>query len=54
MSHCINKMKVKCSHGNNGGPVLFLEFPESTAIDDASNNVSHVKWLPRIRADYSM
>lgn len=48
------KMKVKCSHGNNGGPVLLLEFPETTAIDDASNNVSHVKRLSRVRADYPM
>ena len=47
-------MKAKCSYGNNGGAIFLLEFPEATAIYDASDDISHVEWLPRVRADYPM
>ena len=42
------------TYSHNGLPVFLLELPESTAIDYACNNISHVKGLPKVGTNDTM
>lgn len=45
--------KLKWTDGDHGRAVLFLELSESASVDNSCDDITHVKWLASICANYA-